>query len=288
MGDPVSQYGDILAEQSADALELQRAAWAHILAAVKPDLVWLARVREDAAIAPLLAELGGLVTQRRAAPYARRGETEKNAPSRNRRRNTTKNLAKLGVVTFVQDAGSAAASAMGLTAIGWKRQQLLERGIPSPSVADPRFAAFFAGVLADPKMASTCRAFMLQSNGAPAAGSILVTCKDRVAGHLAAFNPAFEKLSAGTLMLEGAMTRAFGEGFAVFDLMAPADAYKARLAPNEIGVIDWAVPVSRAGGVYARLYLVRLRGALRAALAALPLPVGRFIAAHYGRAARLS
>jgi CelD/BcsL family acetyltransferase involved in cellulose biosynthesis len=288
MGDPVSQYGDILAEPSADALQQQRAAWSHVLTTIKPDLVWLPRVREDAAIAPLLAELGGLVTQRRAAPYARREDTEKSAPSRNRRRNTAKSLAKLGAVTFVEEAGSAAASAIAITAIGWKRGQLQERGILSPAVADPRFAAFFADVLADPHMASACRTIALECDGKPAAASILVTCKDRIAGHVAAFNPAFEKSSVGMLMLEGAKARAFSEGFAVFDLLAPADAYKAHLARNEIGVLDWAVPVSRAGGVYARVYLTRLRGALKAALAALPVPVGRFIAACYGRPARLS
>ena len=288
MGDPVSQYGDILAEPSSDALVLQRAAWAHLLAAIKPDFVRLARVREDATIAPLIAELGALVTQRRAAPYARREDAEKAVQSRNHRRNAAKNLTKLGTVTFVEEAGNAAASATAMTAIDWKRDQLLERGILSPAVADPRFAAFFADVLADPNMASACRTIALECNGTPAAASILVTCKDHIAGHVAAFNPAFEKASVGMLMLEGAKARAFSEGFAVFDLLAPADAYKARLAPNEIGVIDWAVPVTRAGGVYARLYLAHLRGALKRILAALPVPVGRFIAARYGRPARLS
>ena len=286
MGDPVSQYGDILAEKSADALELQRAAWAHLLAAVNPDLVWLPRVREDATIAPLIAELGGLATQRRAAPYARREDAEK-TPSRNRRRNAAKTLAKLGTVTFAQQAGNAAASDTGLTAIGWKRGQLLERGTVSPAVADPRFAAFFADVLADPQMVSACRTVALECDGTPAAASILVTCKDYIAGHVASFNPAFEKASVGMLLLEGIRARAFSDGFAVFDLLAPADTYKSRLARNEIGVIDWAVPVSRAGGVYARLYLAHLRGALKAALAALPVPVGRFIAAHYRGPARL-
>ena len=135
MGDPVSQYGDILAEESADALELQHAAWAHLLAAIKPDLVWLPRVREDATIAPLVAELGALVTQRRAAPYARREDAENAVPSRNRRRNAAKSFAKLGDVRFVEETGNAAASATGAIAIGWKRGQLLERGIlarPSP------------------------------------------------------------------------------------------------------------------------------------------------------------
>ena len=288
MGDPVSQYGDILAEDSADALELQRAAWAHLLAAIKPDLVWLPRVREDATIAPLVAELGALVTQRRAAPYARREDAENAAPSRNRRRNAAKSFAKLGDVRFVEETGNAAASTTGAIAIGWKRGQLLERGILAPAVADPRFAAFFADVLSDPKMASACRSVAFECNGTPAAASILVTCKDYIAGHVAAFDPAFEKASVGMLMLEGAIARAFAEGFAVFDLLAPADAYKARLVRNEIGVIDWAVPVTRAGGIYARLYLARLRGALKAVLAALPAPVGRFIAARSGSAARLS
>jgi CelD/BcsL family acetyltransferase involved in cellulose biosynthesis len=284
MGDPVSQYGDILAEESPDALALQRAAWAHLLAAIKPDLVWLARVREDATIAPLIAELDALVTQRRAARYARREDAENTAPSRNRRRNA----AKLGDVRFVEETGNAAASTTGAMAIGWKRGQLLERGILAPAVADPRFAAFFADVLADPKMASACRTVAFECNGTPAAASILVTYKDYIAGHVAAFDPAFEKASVGMLMLEGVRARAFAEGFAVFDLLAPADPYKARLARNEIGVIDWAVPVTGAGGIYARLYLARLRGALKTVFAALPAPVGRFIAARYESAARLS
>ena len=288
MGDPVSQYGDILAEKSADALKLQRAAWAHLLAAIKPDLVHLARVREDATIAPLIAELGALVTQRRSALYARREDTEKATLSRNRRRNTAKSLAKLGEVRFVEENGNAAATITGAIAIGWKRDQLLNRGILSPAVADPRFAAFFADVLADPQMSSACRAVAFECNGTPAAASILVTHKDYIAGHVAAFNPAFEKAGVGMLMLEGIMAKAFSEGFAVFDLLAPADAYKARLVHNEIGVIDWAVPVSAAGGIYARLYLAHLRGALKSALAALPVPVGRFIAARYGRTAGLS
>ena len=287
MGDPVSQYGDILAEKSADLLELQRTAWAHLIAAIKPDLVYLARVREDATIAPLIAELGGLVTQRRAALFAHREDAEKATLSRNRRRNTAKSLAKLGEVRFVEEHGNAAAAITGAIAIDWKRGQLLKRGVVSPAVADPRFAAFFADVLADPQMSSACRAVAFECDGTPAAASILVTHKDYIAGHVAAFNPAFEKASVGMLMLEGIMANAFGKGFAVFDLLAPADAYKARLVHNEIGVIDWAVPVSAAGGIYARLYLAHLRGTLKSALAALPVPVGRFIAARYGRPASL-
>jgi CelD/BcsL family acetyltransferase involved in cellulose biosynthesis len=288
MGDPVSQYGDVLIDNGTDPLPQLRAAWALIIASIKPDLVWLPRVREDAAIAPLLAELGAFCALRRTAMFARREDAEDAAPSRNRRRSMAKNLAKLGSVDFVQQAGNAAARALALETIAWKRGQLLERGLISPALADPRFDAFFADIASDAQRPAGCRVVALECNGSAAAACIVVTCKNYIAGHVAAFDPRFEKASVGMTMLERAIAEAFTEGFATFDLLAPADAYKARLTRNKIGVNDWALPVTLKGKAYARLYLGGLRPAIRSALAALPAPLARFLAARYGRSSPLS
>ncbi len=80
------------------------------------------------------------------------------------------------------------------------------------------------------------------------------------------------------MLLERAIGETFAEGFDTFDLLPPAAPYKARLARTEIGVIDWAVPLSRKGAAYARLYLGFARPALKAALAALPAPMRRLLA----------
>jgi CelD/BcsL family acetyltransferase involved in cellulose biosynthesis len=109
-----------------------------------------------------------------------------------------------------------------------------------------------------------------------------------MAGHMVAFDPRFEKASVGMMTLECAIAEAFSEGFATFDLLAPADSYKARLTRNRIGVNDWALPVTLKGAVYARLYLGGVRPAIKSALSALPAPLGRFIAARYARGAPLS
>jgi CelD/BcsL family acetyltransferase involved in cellulose biosynthesis len=288
MGDPVSQYGDVLIDSGADPLPQLRAAWAHIIATLKPDLVWLPRVREDAAIAPLIAELGAFCALRRTAMFARREDAETAAPSRNRRRTMAKNLAKLGSVEFVQRAGNAAARVLALETIAWKRAQLLERGLLSPALADPRFDAFFADVATDAERPAGCRVVALECNGSAAAATIVIACKDYMAGHMAAFDPRFEKASVGMMTLERAIAEAFSEGFATFDLLAPADAYKARLTRNKIGVNDWAIPVTLKGKAYARLYLGGARPAIKSALSALPAPLGRFIAARYGRWTPLS
>jgi CelD/BcsL family acetyltransferase involved in cellulose biosynthesis len=288
MGDPVSQYCDVLMDSGTEPLPQLRAAWANIIASIKPDLVWLPRVREDAAIAPLIAELGAFCAQRRTAMFARREDADTATPSRNRRRSMAKNLAKLGSVAFVQQAGNAAASALALETIAWKRAQLQERGLISPALADPRFDAFFADVAGDAGRPAGCRVVALECNGSAAAASIVITCKDYMAGHVAAFDPRFEKASVGMMMLERAIAEAFTEGFATFDLLAPADAYKARLTHNTIGVNDWALPVTLKGKAYARLYLGGVRPAMKSALSALPAPFGRFIAARYGRWSPLS
>jgi CelD/BcsL family acetyltransferase involved in cellulose biosynthesis len=220
--------------------------------------------------------------------FARRGDAEDAAPSRNRRRSMAKNLAKLGSVAFVQQAGNAAARTLALETIAWKRGQLLERGLISPALADPRFDAFFADIASDAQRPAGCRVVALECNGSAAAACIVVTCKNYIAGHVAAFDPRFEKASVGMTMLERAIAEAFTEGFATFDLLAPADAYKARLTRNKIGVNDWALPVTLKGKAYARLYLGGLRPAIRSALAALPAPLARFLAARYGRSSPLS
>jgi CelD/BcsL family acetyltransferase involved in cellulose biosynthesis len=288
MGDPVSQYGDVLMETSADPLAQLRAAWAHVIASIKPDVVWLPRVREDAVIAPLIAELGAFCALRRTALFARREDADTAAPSRNRRRSMAKNLAKLGAATFVQQAGNAAARALALETIAWKRAQLLERGLISPALADPRFDAFFADVLSDAERPAGCRVVALECDGQAAAATVVVTCKDYMAGHMVAFDTRFEKASVGMMTLERAIADAFSEGFSTFDLLAPADTYKSRLARNPIGVNDWALPVTLKGKAFARLYLGGMRPAIKSALSALPISFGRFIAARYGRWSPLS
>jgi hypothetical protein len=79
-------------------------------------------------------------------------------------------------------------------------------------------------------------------------------------------------------LLERAIGETFAEGFNTFDLLPPTAPYKERLARTEIGVVDWAVPLSRNGAAYTRLYLGFARPAMKAALAAQPAAMRRLLA----------
>ena len=69
MGAPLSQYGDVLIDAGIEAAPALRAAWSFAMKQLKPDLVWLRKVRDDAAVTPLMREIGAAVTQRLEAPY---------------------------------------------------------------------------------------------------------------------------------------------------------------------------------------------------------------------------
>src|SRR5712692_8458726 len=55
MGEPVSQYGDVLVEEGPDTPDWLRRSWAYVKS-LGADIVHLRKVRSDAVISPLLAE----------------------------------------------------------------------------------------------------------------------------------------------------------------------------------------------------------------------------------------
>jgi len=69
MGDPVSQYGDVLIEKRADRRRLLNLGWRYIREHLRGDVVRLRKVRADSAVAPLLSELGAFVSNHAEAPY---------------------------------------------------------------------------------------------------------------------------------------------------------------------------------------------------------------------------
>lgn len=281
MGEPVSQYGDVLIDAAAgNPASLLREAWTHLLATARPDIVWLPKVRSDAAIAPLIAELAPLCAQQRQSAFAARAAAPA-APSAKQRRTQARRCSKLGAPLrfFVLEGGDAARELAART-LAWKRAQLKARGVIAPAIADPAFDAFFADVAAGGDMPAGCRVVGLDCGSTTAAAGIFLAAKDHIVGHVAAFDARFEKASVGMMLLERTREAAFAQGFETFDLLAPADSYKLRLCESVLAVSDWAVPVSRRGALYAGLYLTRMRPAMKALLTALPRSARRRLAAR--------
>ena len=283
MGEPVSQYGDVLIESTADAASVLRQGWDFLASELAPDLVRLRKVRADAAIAPLLDEINAIPTDRQQAPFLDLGsaasfadyEQRYSARSRRNRRRLARRFAERGETGFERHTGGARARELASLAIALKRAWLKERGLVSLALADPRTACFFADVAEGAERPAGCRVSALMCNGEAAAIEITFCCKTRTVMHVIVFNLEYESAGAGALVLEDTIARACESGCRTFDLLAPADAYKLDWADDSVAVTDWALPLSLKGTLYARLYLGVARSAAKWAVGRLPLSLRR-------------
>jgi CelD/BcsL family acetyltransferase involved in cellulose biosynthesis len=290
MGEPVSQYGDVLMEEQPDAAALLREAWSFIAAELAPDLVRLRKVRDDASVAPLFSERDALPTLRLEAPYLDLAsaadfaayEQRYSPRSRRNRGRLRRRFAERGAMAIECHQQGPRARDLATHAIALKRDWLKDRGIVSPALFDPRMEGFFADVAEGADHPAGCQVRALTSDGEAAAIEITVLCKQRTVMHVIVFNLAYEKAGAGVLLLEESIARSFDNGGRVFDLLAPADGYKLDWADAATGVTDWALPLSLKGWLYARVYLGFAREGIKRALSALPASVRRRLAARVG------
>ena len=129
---------------------------------------------------------------------------------------------------------------------------------------------------------------VLKSNGAPAGIAVDITCGERRAAHIIVHDPRLESFSPGTLLLEAWIKGASADGIAIFDLLAPAYAYKLDWADGTVAVGDFAQGLTLAGRAWVHLYLGLARRTAKAAAEALPHVLGRLRtlarhARHLGR-----
>ena len=292
MGEPVSQYGDVLAEEGPLQLAMLRESWHFISITLKPDLARLNKTRSDSVIAPLLTELGALSTQQLEAPYLDLGSAPnfdayaERYPSKARknRRRLARRLDEQGVTEFRELAEGPEASRITGQAIEIKRVWLKEKGLVSPALNDERTMAFFEAAAADTRRPTKIRVAVLQCAGAVAAVEIGFACRDRMCIHIMAYDLAFDKAAAGILLLEHMIETSFASGVTVYDLMAPGDGYKKEWADGAVHVHDYAVPMTMVGTIFAQGYLRFARPRLKAAVAKIPLSTRRALSGRLARA----
>ena len=286
MGAPVSQYGDILLDADAGSAALIEQAWQHARGALQPDLFRFAKVRADATIAPLLTAKGFHVTSKEEAPAATLSaeatyaDFEQRFPCklRKNRRRQVRRLEERGPVEIAWHAGTPEAAGAARLAMTLKRAWLNSRGLMSKAFADTRIDAFFADAVASTARPCGVAISVLSSAGENADVSISVTCKGRRAIHVLAYALKFEKVGVGNHHLELALQRAYADGIAVYDFLAPHHAYKMEWADTVVVVADHALALSPLGKLYADIYLARVREGLKALVKRLPRGLTRVLA----------
>lgn len=285
MGEPVSQYGDVILDDIPDRLDVLRAGWDYLLSHARGDVLRLRRVRADALVAPLLAETGALASNLQTAPFldlasaATFEDYEQRYASRWRRnrRRLMRRLEEQGDVRFERVRGGMRARDLAVAALELKSQWLADRGLVSQAISDPRMARFFAAAAEARSHDTGCVVSGLSCNGETAALEIAFACKDRLAMHVIVFNLKYEKAGAGALLTEQGLKDAFKEGFATLDMMAPGDNYKLDWADASVEVADWSHPLSLKGRVYARFYLGMVRSQIKSAMTAMPQSLRRWL-----------
>ncbi len=283
MGEPVSQYGDVLIDDLPDAGALLQEAWDFVTRTTGAGIIRLRKVRQDAAIAPLLDSVGAKFVNELKAPYLdltsapNFSEYEKRYSSgaRRNRKRQRRRLEERGAVTLECHTEGATAEALAETAFAFKHAWLHQRGIVSPALSDPRTAQFFADVTRADTHPAGCHVLALMCGGHPVALEIGLRSKGRAAIHIITYDLDFEKTAAGSLLMEDSIRRASDLGDAVFDLLAPGDGYKLEWADDAVIVRDWAAPLTLLGRVYSVLYLGVFRRAVKLGIDALPLGLRR-------------
>lgn len=284
MGEPVSQYGDVIALTEASDLASISAAFAFAIAETRADVANLRKVRADATVSAWLAQHGSTITMIEEAPFmslssAPDMETYENRHPSKRRKNRRRQMRRLeerGPVAFEKHEGTDDAACLADYAVRMKRASLSGRGQVAPSLADPRFAAFFADAAHGRGRPVGCHVMTLKSNGEITAMQISLERGHHRFLHVAVFAGKFEKCGTGALLLEKAIADCFDHGIATFDMLAPKHEYKMDFADGTVAVRDHALAFSRAGRTYVATFL-GLRANLKKAIESLPPPARRLV-----------
>lgn len=267
LGDPLIQYGDVLAAPDATPEDFA-AAWREVSSPRHGHYVHLRKVRADAALAPFLDRAAHVVATHRA-PY-RCLESEAELCSRKAKdlRRRRRRLAEYGNVAFRILRGNHVADALH-AALSRKRAWLAGRGLSSAVVGDPDWEHSLYRLSAEPRGTIRLAAAQLVIDGKPAATEIAIEDGRRWCAFLGTTDPAFARGGPGHVQMDETVAWCAAQGYAEYDLLAPADDYKSTIANNGVEVRDYALATSLRGN--AAVSALRAAPAVKEGLARLPV-----------------
>ncbi|WP_162009782.1 GNAT family N-acetyltransferase [Methylocystis heyeri] len=279
MGEPVSQYGDVLLEQGPRSQELLALGW-QAVRALGADLAILRKTRGDSNVGGLLARVA-TSCENAQAPFADLAGKSADALARrspkaqSSRRRLLRRLHETGEIAFCAGVEGAEAERLIGAAFAMKREWLLRRGLYSEPIESGAMPDFFLDLLRrKPGPVETLVDAVLR-DGEPVAVGVTLSCKGACFGHLLTHDPACEKQGVGILLADHVMKSCLARGMTRYDMLAPFDPYKAEWADGAAPVADWVVGFSPPGRLLARVWSGGPRQRIKTALKKMPPPIGR-------------
>jgi CelD/BcsL family acetyltransferase involved in cellulose biosynthesis len=283
LGMPVSQYGDVLSGASRPPDAALRHALYAACRDARADVLVLRKVRRCSVMAGVLDKAGARLVDVQRAPYLVTGAVRDvdafmaryPAKSRKNRRRLLRRLEERGPVTVEHHAGGPRAVELARKAVAMKRAWLDHKGRVSHTLCMAQFEEFFARACAIEGDEAPCRVSAISLSGEVLAVLVSAVSRDRIAGHVFAYDIGHEKSGAGVLLMEAVIADAVRRGVGTLDLLAPADAYKFDWCETSVEVCDYVLPLTWRGRVYAALDAPDVRQAVRTVAEALPKPMQR-------------
>jgi len=277
-GAPVSQYDEILLDPGVDAKAVFAAALTVLADIIEPDLVLLERVRADSQLRAALGETAPFCWGE-AAPYAdlSRGM---DAVLSNQRGNTARNQRKrikrfegAGHSAFAVAGDPAESEAWLLEALALKRNWLRETGRLSRAFVQCKTVSCLTDLARTMSLADASLRLVLTRlslDGRTAAIEAGFVHGGAYHLYLGAFAPEFSKHGPGNILTQRVLEWCATNGIERYDMMAPRSRHKSEWQSGEVDVVDFALPMTLSGRLYASLVLKRLAPMLRRAFYALP------------------
>jgi CelD/BcsL family acetyltransferase involved in cellulose biosynthesis len=278
MGQPASQYGDVLIDpERASTIEIA-VAFNRVLAHVAPDIVDLRRVRSDSAITPFLKARGGSVIAENTAPfvdvakvssaehYAARFSTK----ARKNRRRLRRRLEEKGAVRFeILPPGDAASAAMRL-GLDFKRDWLVRRGEICSALCDGKLHDLL--ITAARRHDSNFKPFVsvMYCGDEEISVQFGIVTDGRLALHMIAYKPAWEKAGAGVLHIEETITHCIEQGIRELDFLGPDAPYKRVWSDDAVAMDDYVLAETLTGRLVQKTVLGRNRERFKQLLSRLP------------------
>jgi CelD/BcsL family acetyltransferase involved in cellulose biosynthesis len=268
LGEPATQYGDVLIEQSAHRSSWLEAAWREVRSWRDIDGVELRRVRADAAATALpevASDLNVIVSS--AAPFVDLGNSPasvnqsfgRRSRSHNSLRRHLRRLEALGPPDFqLIEAAENQCKAVSET-LALKQRWLAAKGRMSAGHHHPANGGFLHVLAAKGELVVS----RLSVGGESAAFEIgMIMRGKRYYSMLQSYDLRFAAYGPGQLLLLCVLRRCSEMGVSVFDFLAPAQTHKRQWASGEILVNDYFVALSSRGRAV-KFGLHRVKPALR-------------------------
>lgn len=262
-----SDYCDAIVDPDMTAgWQALEKVWAAVVASTGFDVAYLSHVRPDAVVGPLFAGWSRSIRLKPGQRSARSLQVGSNGASghdwfralnKKARNNHTRGMRIVGetgpVAVRVSEAGQATDAVLERM-IALKQEWLVSTGQKNEILNND--ALVLRALIKELARQNVLRVFSIHCGKAIVAGSLNIVSGTRMQAFFAAYDPAFDRASPGTLVMVEYLTWAFDHGMTEVDFLCGEEQYKFKFATAQtdlasyVGARTWIGGIALAVGEY--------------------------------------